>query len=175
MSRATQVLGATSIVGLLVSLWLYVDNRSLRHELAGRAAPAITATAGSGSTTAAAAAAAASPSRTAAAMTRTAVPPPPQLPATPDETRMERRARRTDEIAQLLGRFDGETEDEYKQRILPLLQAGLLAPRLRAEEMRKAAEDKAHVTAEQSAKLDRAFDKVYSDVIDFANKAVADG
>ena len=32
-----------------------------------------------------------------------------------------------------------------------------------------------HVTAEQSKKLDHAFDKVYSDVLDYTNKAIADG
>ena len=46
---------------------------------------------------------------------------------------------------------------------------------LRIEEQRKVAQDKAHVTPEQSARLDKAFDKVYGDVLDFTNKAIADG
>ena len=41
----------------------------------------------------------------------------------------------------MFGRLDGETEDEYKARILPLMTAGLLVPRLRAEEQRKVAQD----------------------------------
>jgi hypothetical protein len=88
---------------------------------------------------------------------------------------MDRRARRTDEFAAMFGRLDGESEDDYRARILPMLKAGLAVPRMRVEEQRKIAEEKAHVTPEQSARLDKAFDKVYSDVLDFANKAVADG
>jgi hypothetical protein len=88
---------------------------------------------------------------------------------------MDRRARRTDELAQMFGRLDGESEDDYKARILPLITTGLALPRMRAEEQRKVAQDKAHVTAEQSARLDKAFDKVYGDVVDFTNKAITDG
>jgi hypothetical protein len=88
---------------------------------------------------------------------------------------MDRRARRTDDVALMFGRLDGESEDDYKARLMPMISAGLLMPRLRAEENRKTAEDKAHVTPEQSAKLDKAFDKIYSDVIDYTNKSVADG
>jgi hypothetical protein len=182
MARATRLYGATSVIGVFLSLglslWLYLDNRALRHELASRPPPpavaarsadARTATTGIEGTT--------PPSvrRPKLPFAPTAAPAPPALPPVPDESRMERRARRTDEIAQLLGRLDGESEDDYKARILPLMQAGLIAPRLRVEEQRKLAQDKAHVTPEQSARLDKAFDKVYSDVIDFTNKAVADG
>jgi hypothetical protein len=180
MARATRLSGATSVVGVFLSLglslWLYLDNRSLRHELANRSPPpAAVADPAPG-------AAARTEGTTPASLRRTRLPfapattaAPPALPPVPEESRMERRARRTDEIAQLLGRLDGETEDDYKARILPLLQAGLLTPRLRVEDQRKLAQDKAHVTPEQSARLDKAFDKVYSDVIDFTNKAVADG
>jgi hypothetical protein len=41
--------------------------------------------------------------------------------------------------------------------------------------MRKLAETKAHVTPAQSAQLDKAFDKVYADALDYTNKAIADG
>ncbi len=75
----------------------------------------------------------------------------------------------------MLGRNDGETEDEYRARIVPLIKAGLAVPRARVEEMRKEAEAQAHVTPEQSKKLDRAFDKVYDNVLDYTNKAIADG
>ena len=75
----------------------------------------------------------------------------------------------------MFGRQDGETEADYKARVVPLVTAGLAVPRLRVEDQRKVAQDKAHVTAEQSARLDKAFDKIYSDVIDFTNKAIADG
>jgi hypothetical protein len=177
MARATWLLGATSVVGVSLSLWLYFDNRSLRAELSGRpAAPA-----------AAVAPAAvhpdpADPADPVARALRAAMPlahatatPPPELPEPPKETRMDRRARRTEEFATMFGRLDGESEADYKARILPMIQTGLLMPRMQVEEQRKVAQDKAHVTPEQSAKLDKAFDKVYSDVLDFTNKAIADG
>jgi hypothetical protein len=75
----------------------------------------------------------------------------------------------------MFGRGDGETDDEYRARIVPLIKMGLAGTRTKVEEMRKIAEDKAHVTPEQSAKLDAAFQKTYGDVLDYANKAIADG
>ena len=88
---------------------------------------------------------------------------------------MERRARRTLEIAAMLGRGANETDDEYRARMVPMITAGLMAQREKAVEMRKLAEDKAHVTAAQSAALDKAFEKTYGDALDYANKAIADG
>ncbi|HEY6173644.1 MAG TPA: hypothetical protein VIX73_04335, partial [Kofleriaceae bacterium] len=107
----------------------------------------------------------------------TAAGPAPALPAAPSETesRMDRRARRTEEFAAMFGRLDGESEADYKARILPMISAGLMVPRIKLEEQRKIAQDKAHVTPEQSARLDQAFDKVYGDVLDFTNKAIGDG
>jgi len=171
MSGATRLLGVTTLAGLALSLWLYRDNRALRGELAGKPRPAAV---DAPSLAARAEPAAPAPSRP-AAVVRTAAAPAPALPASPSETRMDRRARRTDEVAELFGRLDGESEDDYKARVLPMISAGLLMPRLRAEEQRRTAEDKAHVTPEQSARLDKAFDKIYGDVLDFTNKAVADG
>jgi hypothetical protein len=173
MARASWVLAATSIAAVAAAVWLYVDNRALRAELADRPTPTATVTP-------APAAAARAPDpwleatrggQARAARGGAA----PALPADKEESRMERRARRQQEIAAMFGRLDGETEDEYRARIVPLIKAGLAIPRQRAEEMRKAAEEKARVTPEQSKKLDRAFDKIYDDVVDYTNKAVADG
>jgi hypothetical protein len=174
MARATWLFGATSVAGLSLSLWLYLDNRSLRTELAGHhpaPAPAAVAPAAAARTTDVAA----QPSRSATPVGHLATPPPPALPETPNETRMDRRARRTDEFAAMFGRLDGESEDDYKARILPLITTGLALPRMRAEEQRKIAQDKAHVTADQAGRLDKAFDKVYGDALDFTNKAITDG
>lgn len=170
MAGATRLLGATSVVGLALSLWLYLENRTLRSELASKAPPPGAATAAAPTT--AARAASPPPLRGGLPVMRT---PEPALPPAPSETRMDRRARRTDDFAQTFGRLDGESEDDYKARVMPMISAGLLVPRLRAEENRKTAEDKAHVTPEQSAKLDKAFDKIYGDVIDYTNKLVGDG
>jgi hypothetical protein len=41
--------------------------------------------------------------------------------------------------------------------------------------MRKLAEEQAGVSREQSAALDRMFEKTYSDVVDYANEAITDG
>lgn len=175
MARATWLLGATSLVGVSLSLWLYLDNRSLRGELAARTPGATAAPAANQLAARSGPLSPPAPSRTVGPMARVSAPAEPALPEPPKETRMDRRARRTEEFAAQFGRLDGESEDDYRARILPLLSAGLAVPRLRVEEMRKVAQDKAHVTPEQSAKLDKAFDKIYSDVIDFTNKAVADG
>jgi hypothetical protein len=169
MARATWLLGVTSLVGVSLAFWLYQDNRALRAQLAAHPAPAV------------AAAIAPPPSaelHTQAA--RTAAIPraaarPPALPDAPSESRMDRRARRTEEFAQMFGRLEGESEDDYKSRVMPMIAAGLLVPRMKLEEARKVAQDKAHVTPEQSARLDKAFDKIYGDVLDYTNKAVIDG
>jgi hypothetical protein len=99
----------------------------------------------------------------------------PALPEEPKESRLDRRARRTKEFGEMFGRREGETDDDYRARIAPLIVAGLAIPRARAEENLRLAEDKAHVTPEQAAKLDKTFDKIYGDVLDYTNKAIADG
>jgi hypothetical protein len=175
MPRATWLLGATSLAGASLAVWLYLDNRALRAALDTRAAVDTRA--------AAAPAPAAAPSpwaaRTAPPVTRTTAVPAPALPEPPPDaetrSRMERRARRTDEFAAMFGRLDGETDAEYRARILPMITAGLMVPRMRVDEQRKIAQDKAHVTPEQSARLDQAFDKIYGDVLDYTNKAITDG
>lgn len=176
MTRATQLLAVTTVAGIASSLWLYFDNRSLRGELAGQAAPTV-ATPGEDATKSAD-----SPTKTVNPwqLTRNlpAVANADQQPALPDqkeETRLERRARRTDEFAARFGRFENETDEEYRARILPLMQLALVGPRMRVAEMRRVAEEKAKITAAQSKELDQAFEKVYDDVIDYTNKAITDG
>src|SRR5512139_830704 len=168
MTRATWVLAATSVVGVALALYLYLDNRSLESQLAEARA----AKQGPVPTEKVAAARTADPW-----MPPTRPPtgsgPAPTLPAPKEETRLERRRRRQQEFAAMFGRLDGETEEEYRNRIVPLIKAGLLVPRQRVEEMRKQAEEKAAVTPEQSKQLDKAFDKVYADAIDYTNKAIA--
>jgi hypothetical protein len=168
MARATWALAASTAALAGTSLWLYLDNRELRKDHTVAAAPV--------------AAAPAQPTQAApedpwiaAAKPATKVGAPPTLPAVKEESRMERRQRRQQEFAAMFGRAPGETDDDYRARIVPLIKTGLALPRSRVEDMRKEAEAKAHVTPEQSQKLDRAFDKVYGDVLDYTNKAIADG
>jgi hypothetical protein len=175
MTRATWVFAATSVVGVALAIWLYLDNRALEAALAdARAAKAAPAPA---EKVAAARSADpwSEPSRTTGSARGTGTGPAPKLPDQKDETRLERRQRRQQEFAAMFGRIEGETDEEYRARVMPMIKAGLLIPRQRVDEMRKQAEEKASVSAEQSKKLDQAFEKVYADAIDYTNKAVADG
>jgi len=173
MSRATKVLAATTLIAFASAVWLYLENRSLRSELGTKADKP--------SATVAEAAKVADKdpwsqaSRLAKAPTRASGSPAPALPEEKEESRLDKRVRRQQEFAAMFGRGPGETDEEYRARIVPLIKTGLAIPRSRVEEMRKQAEDKAHVTPEQSKKLDHAFDKVYDNVLDYTNKAITDG
>ena len=177
MSRAAKLLAVTTVIGLGASIWLYLDNHSLRSELASAPAkvapPAPTDLAGSGERPRDAWLDATRPRS--AEIPKLATGEQPALPEEKKESRLDRRARRTEEFAAMFGRHDGETEEEYKARIGPMISAGLALPRMRAVENRRLAEEKAGVTPEQSAKLDQAFEKTYGDVLDYTNKAIADG
>lgn len=171
MARATRLLAVTTVVASAAAIWLYVDNRDLRGQLADHA------TTGSAAVTEKVATAApVDPwTQTTRAAAVTAAGPRPTLPEQKEESRLERRQRRQAEFTAMFGRLDGETEEQYRARIVPLIKTGLAIPRARIEDMRKEAEAAAHVTAEQSKKLDAAFDKVYDNVLDYTNKAIADG
>jgi hypothetical protein len=170
----TTVLAATTIVGFAASIWLFLDNRSLRDELDGRPAPVV-AKAEPTKPAEPTKAEAADPWLDAKRDTPKSAGPQPSLPNAKEESRLERRARRTEEFGAMFGRLDGETDDDYRARILPLIKLGLAGPRQRLADMRKEAEEKAKITTAQSQQLDKAFDKVYEDVLDYTNKAVADG
>lgn len=172
MARATQLLAVTTVVSLAAAVWMYVQNRDLRDRV-DHPTPVVIA-----NVTADDAAAAKDPwatmrqSRGRGAREHG---PAPTLPEQKDESRLERRNRHQQEFAAMFGRIAGETEDEYKARIVPLIKTGLALPRVRVEDMRKQAEAAAHITPEQSKQLDVAFGKVYDNVLDYTNKAVADG
>jgi hypothetical protein len=172
MARATWILAAITVAACATSLWLYLDNRELRGQLDVRPAAVTVA-----KTEQPAAARTpdpwTEPTRSPAAPRASGSAP--ALPEAKEESRLERRQRRQAELIAMLGRLDGETEEEYRNRMVPLITAGLLVPRARVEDMRREVEAKAGVTPEQSKKLDAAFDKVYTDTLDYANKAIADG
>jgi hypothetical protein len=171
MTRATKILAATTAVGFATSIYLFLDNRSLRSDRDERPAVA-QATEPEKATVVAKAGDRLDKPKLEAAKAAT---PTPSLPPGKDETRLERRVRRTEEFGLKFGRLDGETEEEYKARVLPLLSLGLAGPRMRLTEMRKQAEEKAKITPAQSQELDKAFEKVYDEVLDYTNKAIGDG
>ena len=176
MSRATYVLAGTTLIGFLTSVWLWLDNRALRDELTDQA-PKV-ADAGPQAANAARDPWLDANKPTEATSPRSGTitaPPPPALPEEKPENRNERRARRNAEISALLGRLEGETEEEYKNRIWPLVEGRLSKLRNRTAEMRKLAEEQAGVSKEQSAALDRVFEKAYGEVIDYANEAITEG
>jgi hypothetical protein len=176
MTRATWVFAATSLVGAVLAIYLYLDNRDLEDKLAEvRAAQQTEAAPAEKVAAARSADPWTDPQRTTGSSRGVGTGPAPSLPEEKKESRLERRQRRQQEFAAMFGRLEDETEEEYKNRIVPLIKAGLLLPRQRVDEMRKQAEEKAGVTAEQSKKLDQAFEKVYADALDYTNKAVADG
>lgn len=167
-----------AVIGVGAAVALYFDNRALRAELDARpaasaaadpwrAAPEVAATASPFARDQPAA-------RISMAGTRPATPP--RLPeAAPAESRLERRLRRQQELAAMLGRLDGETPEQYRARITPLITGALTKPRQDLEDLRKDVEAKAKVTAQQRAQLDAAFGDVYDDLLKYTNGAVADG
>jgi hypothetical protein len=175
MARATQLLAVTTTVAVAAAIWLAVDNRSLRAQLSDRA----TGSAAAPATEKVAEADGLDPwaraTRAGSGGNSKMHGNAPALPEVKEESRLEKRQRRQAEFAAMFGRGSGETPDEYRARIVPLIKTGLAIPRAHVEELRKEAEAAAHITADQSKKLDAAFDKAYSNVLDYANKEIADG
>jgi hypothetical protein len=101
--------------------------------------------------------------------------PGPPGPEDDDKTRAERRRSRQNEVAAMFGRTDGETVEEYRARMVPLVQTALLVPRQRMGEARRRAEEAARVTGEQRAALDRMFEDVHAEALELTNRAVAEG
>lgn len=171
MSRATYVLGGTTLLGLITSAWLYLDNRELRSE---RAPDERVAQADTGGAPADPWAARARPTNDDGPRSGS-ITAPPTLPSGKTENRNERRARRFAEMSAVFGRLDGESEDEYRDRVMPMLTERLDKLRKRTTDMRRTAEEQAGVSKEQSVALDQTFDKAYGEAIDFVNGAIKDG
>jgi hypothetical protein len=179
MNRWTWVAVAAAAASLVAAVYLYADNRSLEREVAAlRRAPAADADAP---------ARASDPWATAAGgraeidrfdVQRGLGPiegAGPELPEAPKESRLDRRIRRQQEVAAFLGRLDGETEEEYRQRIVPMMEMFLGPRREQMAELRRELEAKAGVNDDQRRQLDAAFDEVYDEVLAFTNAAITDG
>lgn len=163
--------------------WLYRENRALERELVSlrRVAPA--AVAGAGARVPDDGAPAASPTREPRqaggigrllrGLGRGSAPP--TLDEPRKESRAERRQRRTDELRAMLGREPGESAEDYRARVLPMVTAALAIPRSRMEDARAEAERAAGVTPAQRQELDALFDDVARETIELTNQAIASG
>ena len=184
-----QILGLLLVAALAAGGWLWHDNRSLRGELArDRAArapgadPWATPSSDDGSLADRALDATTTPGGIPAAAAAAAATPPflrrsgarPELPEGSKESRLERRVRRREELASFLGREAGESDDEYRQRILPMLHF-LDTPRATLDDQRRDAERIAGVSEEQRQRLDATFDDVYDELITYTNEAITSG
>lgn len=170
MSSATKILAGTTVLGFVTSVYLYLQNSSLRDEVKGKGetiAAIQEETKGSGND------AWEGTSRDGKVSFKGGAAP--SLPNKVKESRLDKNVRRTEEIAALFGREADETEEEWKARVHPLISAGLAAPRFRSDTMRREVMAKAKVTPEQEKQIDQAMDKTYSDLIDYTNKSVQGG
>ena len=175
-STSQKLITAVAGISTVTSIWLYLDNRSLRGTAEKQSAALVASQASKADpwnqpTSPGDTGGGVRASRTGAI----SAPEMPVLAEPPKESRMNRRARMTEEFAAMFGRLDGETDDEYKARVMPLVKVGLDKRRTLLANNRAAAEAKAGVTPEQHAALDKAFGKTFTDVIDYANTAVKDG
>jgi hypothetical protein len=157
---------ATTVVGCVTSLWLYKENRSLRAELEAKNAPAKTEDA---------------PKQDEDTTPKPSTPAyrPIQFPTIQsgpnDQTRLDKRAQKQQELSAMFGRQDGETDDQYRARVMPFLSAILALPRKHIVEMRKLAEQKANVTPDQDEQIEAALGPVYQNIMSYANGEIADG
>lgn len=172
MSRATKVLAGTTVLGFLASIWLYLDNQSLREEVAEKTEVIAKAEAKPAAPPAPDESFEEKQARDGKFVAPT---PQPALPELKKEHRLDRRVRRGEEFAAMFGRLEGETEEQWRERVAPLIAAGMMRVRMRTQDNRREAEARAGVTPEQSAKIDQQMDKIYADVLDYTNRAIKDG
>lgn len=173
--RGLYGLVAGLVVAVAAAAWLYRDNRALRRQLAERQ-PAAT------------------PHVPVAAETPPVVRPGsparplleglgslaehrerPSLPEPKEQTRLERRLHWEARIRNLLGRHPNESEDDYRRRVVPLIQLALLRRREQAVESWRAAREAAGLSGEQEAQLDELFQDAQSELISMTNRAIAAG
>jgi hypothetical protein len=86
-----------------------------------------------------------------------------------------RRDDRMQRVRDLLGRRPGETDDEYRARLMPMVETVLSIPRERMAEKRRQFEEAAGLSDEQRAQFDAAFQGAAGEVVALANAAIASG
>src|SRR5688572_11182822 len=142
------VLALVCAASLGLSAWLFVENRRLRGLIEDQPArpPAAVAAAepeedAAGEVAAAPPAGDAKKGGRAAALlgfvAKTLSSPPPAAESSPPADFDARRDRRQQRMRDLLGRAAGETEEQYRARVAPLVATVLFRPRQRMEDKRR--------------------------------------
>ena len=175
MTRTNLVLGGVSVISLALAGWMYLEKRGLEDDLSSSRKEVavveeklrVANDPWSAGSIEARSAQIKPPEATVAGG--------PALDQPKKETVLERRIRMTEMMTAMFGRQPGETDQEYKDRVMPMVSGALEKGRGYAKNRRQSAEAAAGVTAEQSAKIDAEIQKTYADVIDYANTAIADG
>lgn len=175
MTRTNLVLGGVSVLSLALAGWMYLQNRGLEDDLSSSRKDVVSAEDKLRAAT--------DPwSAENIAARSAAINPPeakvaggPQLDAQHKETVLERRLRMMQMMTAMFGRGENESEDDYNARVDPMITAALDKPRGYARNRLWSAEAAAGVTPEQQQKLDAEINKTYTDVLDYANSAIADG
>ncbi|MBK9031500.1 MAG: hypothetical protein IPL61_09220 [Myxococcales bacterium] len=163
------------VAAVAAAVIFYRDNRALRRQLAQRPSAAADPWQGGAAAPAEATGPSSSPLAGLLGRRLAGSGPAPKLEPAPAEGRLDRRLRRQEQMAALLGRDPGESEEAYKARVLPLIELALGGRRADLDQLRKNVEAAAGVTDAQRAELDAAFSSVYDEVVAFTDAAVADG
>lgn len=107
---------------------------------------------------------------------------PPEATATPDDGAapprpdvQARRERQQKRIRDLLGRIPGETDEQYRARVVPLVGMALGRPRQRLEDQRHEYEAAAELSHEQRGALDGALADARAELVELASRSVAAG
>jgi len=165
---------APAVLASAIAVWLWRDNRALRAELEARA-PVATAAVQPDTP------ASETPRRGGVAsflggLGRASERERPALKDAPaEESRAERRRRRQEELRAMLGREPGESVEDYRARVAPMIQTALAVPRTRLEESRREAEKAARISDQQRAKIDELFADVSRETLALTNQAIASG
>ncbi|MBK9069481.1 MAG: hypothetical protein IPL79_00510 [Myxococcales bacterium] len=164
-----------AVLSLLACGALLVQNRSLKQELDRLRGQELAAPSSAVKTDAWGSERAAGGTQLGAKSSPATSAAPPSLEGEPKESRLERRLRRQEQFAQLLGRLPGETDDEYRARVMPLANVWIDKARTRADEMRKAVEEKAQLSEAQRRQIDEAMAPAYEEFLAYTNAAITDG
>jgi hypothetical protein len=108
--------------------------------------------------------------------TLSGAPPAPAADAPPPASDPEsRRAEGQKRMRDLLGRHPGETDEQWRARVVPLMKLALGRPRGRVEDKRREFEAAAALAPEQQAELDQALEDARAELVGLASQSVAAG